>query len=148
MALNFEKLVATQGLNARALRVKELFALCFWPEWCGSNAQTPGPKEIRKTFSAHLWPFLIVSARFYFLFGALASTVSTCSAPGCGNQCGQKRFPPKAGDVSPALGRKRFCSSGWLDCNSARRVLQGLSAKTAAQYLCGYKQRKSTIALF
>ena len=56
----------------------------------------------------------MVFNRFYFLFGPLVSAVSACSAPGCGNECGQKRFLPRASDVSPVLGGKRF-AVGLLD---------------------------------
>lgn len=35
-----------------------------------------------------------VSTRFYLLFGTLKNTVSVRSVPVCGNQYGQKRFPP------------------------------------------------------
>ena len=52
-----------------------------------------------------------------------------------------KTLPAQGQHTLLAPGEKRFCSSGWLDCNSARRVKQGLSAGIAAQYLRGYKQR-------
>lgn len=43
------------------------------------------------------------------------STFSGCSEPGCGNECGQKRFPARDGDVSPASVGKRFAVwVGWI----------------------------------
>lgn len=73
------------------------------------NSRLHAPKEILGIFCTNLWRFPLFSARFYFLFDTLVSTVSACSAPVCGNECGQKRFPVRAGDVSPVPGRKRFC---------------------------------------
>lgn len=80
-----------------------------WSECGGSNPGPHVPKKLWKTFLACLWPFSIVSARFYFLFGALKSTVSTYSAPLCGNQCGQKRFPPQSRSLSLAGTGSVFC---------------------------------------
>ena len=54
----------------------------------------PIPKGMLNTFCAHLQRFLGVFNLFHLLFDALISVVSACSGTGCGNLCGQKRFPP------------------------------------------------------
>lgn len=81
----------------RKIPLKSLISEGFWSEWGGSNARSPGPKNFREVFCAYLWLFLVFSTRFYLLFGTLKTTVFAYSAPGCGNQCGQKRFPHQAG---------------------------------------------------
>lgn len=107
-----------------------------------SNARNPAPKLFCKVYCDYLCLLLVLSTRFRLLFGTLKYTASECSEPSCGNQCGQKRFPPKAGTRYQPK-REAFLVSGWLDCNSTGAVMQGFSGKAGAQYLRGYRQRKA-----
>ena len=113
----------------------------LWSEMGDSNSRPDGPKLVENTFFACLQRFLAISYLFYLLFDALISVVSGCSRAVCGNLCGQKRFPPGTGELSPVPGGKRFALLCSLYCNSEQGVMQVVSAGVTAQKLRRYRQR-------
>ena len=75
-----------------------------WSEWRDSNSRHPGPKELYELFSNLFCSFLLLSAPNTVLFEPDRSTVSTCSEPVYGQNCGQNPLPTICGNFQPSLG--------------------------------------------
>lgn len=107
-----------------------------------SNARNPAPKNFWEVFCAYLWLFLVVSTRFHLLFGTLKTTASACSAPVCGNQCGQKRFLSKASGSWPPPDCSRVTQSR---ATAQRRLLLSVYPEPAdyQKTFCGTSNRSN-----
>lgn len=89
---------------------------------------------------------MVITAWFHLLFGTLKTTVSACSAPACGNQCGQKRFPPRAGACHrPQAGSVFIVGLTQSHTAAQRRLLPSVYPGAADRHktFCGTSSRSS-----
>ena len=100
------------------------------------ETRTPGillPNNLKRFFLVIYSAFPCFLVCFRYSLGIYKTAFHRCSGAVCGHLCGQKRFPPKTGDHSPAQDGKHFrvcvCRIVTLSRRLCKYFLQGAQLK-------------------